>query len=91
MVKWSNLGEGVVPSPKPRCIKGKVEQSKSTGRRSSALCSQNLGVVAIEKGTFVSPSTKDRQLFLLTVLTNYRYGFLDCHHKIIIKSTVNSC
>ena len=38
-------------------IEGKVEQSRE--RRSA------LGVVAIEKGAFWSPSTKGRQLYLL--------------------------
>ena len=40
-------------------IKGKVEQSSE---RSSAL-PLHLGVVAIEKGAFWSPSTKGRQLY----------------------------
>ena len=47
-------------------IKGKVEQSRE---RSST--PQHLSVVAIEKGTFWSPSTKGRQLYLLIYLSIY--------------------
>ena len=42
-------------------IKGKVEQSRE---RSTAF-SQHIGVVAIEKEAFGSPSTKGRQLYLI--------------------------
>ena len=45
-------------------IKGKVEQSRE---RSSAL-PLHLGVVAIEKRAFWSPSTKGRQLYLLIII-----------------------
>ena len=40
-------------------IKGKMEQS----RERSSCPPRNLGVVAIEKGAFCSPSTKGRQLY----------------------------
>ena len=45
-------------------IKGKVEQSRE--RSSTVSCI--LGVVAIEKGAFSSPSTKGRQLYLLIII-----------------------
>ena len=48
-------------------IKGKVEQSRE---RSSAL-PQQLGVVAIEKGTFGSPSTK------VANFTNFTYSYIN--------------
>ena len=44
------------------CIKGKVEQSRE---RSSALPYTYLGVVAIEKGAFWSPSTTVANFFYL--------------------------
>ena len=43
-------------------MKGKVEQS----RKWSSALSYTLGVVAIEKGAFGSPSTKGRQLYFFT-------------------------
>ena len=48
-------------------IKGKVEQSRE---RSSAP-PLHLGVVAIEKGAFRSPSTKGRQLYFYYITANY--------------------
>ena len=53
-------------------IKGKVEQSRE---RSNAL-SLHLGVVAIEKGAFGSPSTKGRQLNLYYMVVSVTLGFM---------------
>ena len=67
-VKWTNPGKGLAPSSTPRCYsywKGSLLVALDYSRQLYFTPSLCLGVVAIEKGAFWSPSTTVANFTLL--------------------------